>query len=40
MNPLQVQDILNRRIFLKHGSTAIGGAALAALMSQPGQQLS
>jgi hypothetical protein len=40
MNPLQVQDILNRRIFLKHGSTAIGGAALAALMSQSGQQLS
>jgi hypothetical protein len=40
MNPLQVQDILNRRIFLKHGSTAIGGAALAALMNQPGQQLS
>ena len=40
MNALQVQDILNRRIFLKHGSTAIGGAALAALMSQSGQQLS
>ena len=40
MNPLQVQDILNRRIFLKNGSTAIGGAALTALMNQPGQQLS
>lgn len=40
MTPLQIQDTLNRRIFLKHGSTAIGGAALAALMSQSGLQVS
>ena len=40
MNPLQVQDVLNRRIFLKHGSTSIGAAALAGLMSQPGRKLS
>jgi hypothetical protein len=39
MNPLQVQDVLNRRIFLKHGSTSIGAAALAGLMSQPGRKL-
>ena len=30
---VQTQDALNRRLFLKHGSTAIGATALALLMN-------
>ena len=29
----QTQDALNRRLFLRHGSTTIGAAALATLMN-------
>ncbi|MBX7208684.1 MAG: DUF1501 domain-containing protein [Verrucomicrobiaceae bacterium] len=34
---LQFQDRLNRRIFLKHTSTAIGAAALGSLLSEEAQ---
>lgn len=33
MNMLQHQDAWNRRLFLKHGTTSIGAAALATLMN-------
>ena len=33
MNSLRTQDALNRRIFLKHGSSSLGAAALGTLMS-------
>lgn len=36
MNPFQIQDALNRRIFLKHGSSAVGASALATLMGTSG----
>ena len=33
---LQIQDALNRRLFLRHGSTTIGATALATLMNPSG----
>lgn len=33
---LQTQDALNRRLFLRHGSTTIGATALATLMASSG----
>lgn len=33
MNSLRTQDALNRRIFLKHGSSSLGAAALGTLLS-------
>ena len=30
---IQTQDALNRRLFLRHGSTTMGAAALATLMN-------
>jgi len=36
-NPMQLQDTLNRRLFLKGGASAIGAAALASLLQAEGQ---
>lgn len=36
-NPMQLQDALNRRLFLKGGASAIGVAALASLLQGEGQ---
>lgn len=36
-NPMQLQDALNRRLFLKGGASAIGVTALASLLQADGQ---